>query len=147
MRYLIKIFKSNYCKIVFLISLFLSYLLLPKNILSSWYFTFGILFMITISLTITCLVRNIKEKIVIARTYKNSIINIILTVLGISALQVCGIGAPVCAATVSAGFLGTIFPSLFLNLSKDFAIIIIILSIGIQIFSLYSMKCFKVCSK
>jgi hypothetical protein len=99
--------------------------------------------MISFSLTISCIVRNIKEKIKLAKTYKSSIIGLISTIIGLSALQVCGIGAPICGATIGFGFLATIFPSLFLNMSNSFAIFLVIFSIILQIVALYFMNCFK----
>ncbi|MGB9763385.1 MAG: hypothetical protein ACPLW7_05285 [Minisyncoccia bacterium] len=143
--YLLKIFKSHYCKIVFVISLIGAYFLVPKTIFYGLYTILGILYMIIFAVTLTCIVRNIKEKVLLVKTYQSSIIGIIAAALGLAALQVCGIGAPVCGAAISAGILSVIFPNIFINFLNKYALIIIIISIGIQAIALYFMNCFKKC--
>jgi len=86
---------------------------------------------------------NIKERIKLARTYKNSILSIIATAIGLSALQVCGVGAPVCTATIGAGILALIFPVTFVEFLSDYSILIISISILFQLIALYFMNCFK----
>ncbi len=102
--------------------------------------------MVAFALTLTCLARNIKEKVVLAKTYKSSILGIIATALGLSVLQVCGVGAPVCGASIGAGIVSLFFPSFALNFFEKYSIYIIIGSIIIQIIALYYMRCFvKIC--
>jgi len=143
MKYLFSIFKSKYCLIVFAISLFLSYFLIPKTVFYGWYKILAYTFMISFSLTITCIIRNVKEKILLAKTYKSSVIGIIATALGLTALQVCGVGAPVCGAAVGLGILSSIFPTVFVDVMSKYAVHIIVLSIIFQLVALYFMNCFK----
>jgi len=98
--------------------------------------------MVTFSLSMMCLIRSIKDKVVLARTYKGSIVSIIATGLGLSAIQVCGVGAPVCGVSVGIGILSVIFPNFFIDFLTDYSVAIIIISIALQITSLYYMKCF-----
>ena len=141
--YVQHIFKSHYCKIIFIIIFFLSYFLIPKKLFHSWWILVAILFMFLFSLVITCIVRNVKEKVILAKTYKSSLIGVLATAIGLSALQVCGVGAPVCGATIGAGFLSALFPGIFMRFLDNFAIYILIASILLQIISLYFMNCFK----
>jgi hypothetical protein len=143
--YLIRIFKSSYCEIVFIISLIGAYLLVPKRIFYGLYTILGIVYMVVFALTLTCIIRNIKEKVLLAKTYKNSIIGILASALGIVALQVCGIGAPVCGTTIGASILSVIFPSFFLSFLSNYAVLIVLGSIVIQVTGLYFMNCFKKC--
>ena len=143
MIYLFNIFKSKYCLIAFVLSLILSYFLIPKAVFYQWYIILAITFMLALSLTLTCIIRNIKEKILLARTYKSSIIGIIATALGLAALQVCGVGAPVCGAAVGVGILSSIFPAIFINIISKYQIYFIVFSILFQLVALYFMNCFK----
>jgi hypothetical protein len=143
--YLVKIFRSHYCKIVFIISLILAYFLVPQSVFYSWYSLLGVLYMTVFALTLTCIVRNIKEKILLAKTYQSSIIGVLAAALGMAALQVCGIGAPVCGAAISAGLLSVIFPSVFLSFLNKYALLIVVGSIILQGIALYFMNCFRKC--
>lgn len=143
-RYFIEIFKSNYCKFVFLISLVLVFIATPKKIFYEFYTILGIFFILITSLTITCFVRNIKEKIKEAKIHGASLIGIISIVFGIGALQACTIGAPVCGASIGAGVVALFFPGLAFGLLEKYSILITIISILIQIIALHYMKCFKV---
>ena len=143
MFYLFNIFKSKYCIGIFVLSLILTYFLIPGKAFYEWYILLDIAFMVSFALVITCIVRNVKEKILLAKTYKTSILGIVATAVGLSALQVCGFGAPVCGAVVGAGIISSIFPAVFLNLLEDYSVIIIILSIAFQLIALFFMGCFK----
>lgn len=141
--YIITILKSYYCKAVFLLALLASYFLIPEKVFYGFGYVLAIAFMFAFSLSVTCIIRNIKEKILLAKTYKYSIFHIILIALGLSAFQVCGIGAPVCGATVGIGVLSVIFPGVFIDFLGDYYEPIIIISIILQIIALYFMGCFK----
>ena len=141
--YILTILKSHYCKAVFLLAMLASYFLIPHKVFYGFGYILAITFMLTFSLSVTCIVRNIKEKILLARTYKRSVAHIILIALGLSALQVCGVGAPVCGATVGLGVLSVIFPGVFIDFLGDYHLVIIIVSILLQLVSLYFMACFK----
>ena len=97
---LIEILKSKYCKIVFLLSLILSYFLVPKHLVGFWWNLIVIVFILVFSFNMTCMVRNIKERIKVARTTTHSVINLIASGLGIMALQVCGTSGYFCSASI-----------------------------------------------
>lgn len=143
MKYLFTVFKSKYCVIVFILALIASYFLIPKQVFYKWYTALALVFMLTISSTITCIVRNVKERIALSRTTETSILSIIATGIGITALQVCGVGAPVCGASLSMGFLSFLFPTVFTGFITRHATLIIGFSIALQIIALYFMNCFK----
>ena len=136
-----KVFQSNYCKSVFLITFIGSYFLIPDTVFNGVYYVLAITFMTTFALTLTCLVRSIKEKVVSARTYKGSFLSFLATVLGFSALQVCGIGAPVCGASLRVGFLSVIFPKIVHDFFHEASVWIVGFSILFQLIGLYYMKC------
>lgn len=133
--------KSNYCKVVFLISLILGYLSVPKHIYTGNYVFLTIPFIILFAFTITCIVRSIKEKIVASKQNGSSVLVIIANVVGISTLQVCGLGVPSCGASIGIGLVTAIFPEFMVRYLKDYAVWILIFSILIQIYSLYSLNC------
>ncbi len=121
----------------------MSYFLIPKKIFFEWFTLIGLLFMLVFSITLTCIVRNIKEKVVLARTSGASVLSILAVVIGFSALQVCGVGAPVCSASIGLGLFSFLFPAFFNNLLQDYSIHFIVLSIIVQVISLFFMNCFK----
>ncbi len=143
MLYLQKVLKSKVCILVFILSLVGSYFLIPKTAFYGKAMVISISFMITLATTITCVVRNIKEKVILARTYESSIISIIATAVGLASLQVCGVGAPVCGAAVGVGILSSIFPYTTVSLISEHAELILLISIIMQLISLYFMNCFK----
>ena len=145
--YLTEIFKSNYCKVIFILSLILITVLIPKKIFYSYYSILGALFIFVTSITITCFIRNIKEKVFLAKANGASIIGIITIILGFGGLQACTVGAPVCGASIGAGFFALFFPGIAMDLIEKYSILVIILSIIIQIFALYFMNCFKKCKE
>lgn len=134
--------KSNYCKIVFLVSLIVGYLLIPKDVLFGQYAIIAITFIIIISLTITCVTRTIKEQIKASINLGNSIVGVLASIVGITALQVCGLGIPACGASVGAGFVSLIFPGFVFNFLREYSVFILTFSIFAQIYSLYKMNCF-----
>jgi len=141
--YFIQILDSIYCKLVFFIAIVISYFLVPHRVLHSYDCWLAIIFMIVFSFSLACIVRNIKEKIVLSRTYKTSVLSLVLSILGFSAFQVCGIGAPVCGLSAGAGVLAIFFPGFVLSFLSNNSIFIVIFSIVVQVFALYFMNCFK----
>ena len=147
MKYLFYVFKSKYCIAAFILTLFLSYFLIPKTVFYGFYTLLAAIFMISFALSITCIIRNIKEKILLARTYESSVIGIIATALGLAALQVCGVGAPVCGAAVGFGILSSILPTAFIDIMSKYAVQFILISVIFQLVALYLMNCFKELNK
>ncbi len=108
-----------------------------------FHITLAVFFMISFAMTITCVVRNIKERVSQARTYGTSFFGLIALVLGLSALQVCGIGAPLCGATIGLGIVTWIFPEFLFRFLVGWSVPIIIISILAQWLAIYFMHCFK----
>ncbi len=103
--------------------------------------------MLVAALTLTCFVRNVKERAVEAWRHGSSILGIIMIIFGFGALQVCTIGSPVCGATIGAGIFALIFPGMALEFIEKYSLVIILASIVIQVIALYFMNCFKVVLK
>ena len=141
--YFIETLKSNYCKIVYFLSIILIYFLTPKKVFYGWYMLIGIIFILISALVITCFIRNIKEKVILAKTQATSTLGLLSAVIGLAALQVCGVGAPICGASIGAGFLSLLLPGFSLNFFESYALHIIIISIVLQILALHMMNCFK----
>jgi hypothetical protein len=143
MKKIINKIRTVPCAIVFVSSLIVWFLLTYKILFYSRYTIIGIIFVLTFSTTITCMIRNTKEKVVQAKQYKKSLFGIIWVVIGVWALQVCGINAFMCWSTIWISVIWAILPTSFINILGEYSIYIIILSIVTQIVWLYYMKCFK----
>lgn len=141
--YIIQVFHSHYCQFVFGASLVLGYFIVPKEVFYGYGIILGILFILSFALVVTCLVRQTKERVKVARTYSGAIIGIIATAIGLTALEACGIGAPVCGAMVGVGILSIILPMSVIDIVSQYAAQILVVSIMIQLVSLYFMNCFK----
>ncbi len=143
MKKILKKINTKYCRFVFIISLILWFFMVQKTLFVWSYTILWILFVISFAMTVTCLVKNIKEKIQIANKEKKSIIGIIWAVIWVSAAQVCGVNAMFCGSTIWVWLLSTILPASAVWFLSEYAVSIIILSIITQIIWLYFMKCFK----
>ncbi len=142
--YLLKVMKSKYCLISFILIAIGAYFLVPKKIFYGFYSIIAIIFIIVFSLTLTCMIRSIKDKTEARKKQRTgSIISFIFSILGLSALHTCTIGAPVCGASIGAAIVSVFFPAFALDFLNDYAILVVIISIVIQIFALFQMKCFK----
>jgi Na+/melibiose symporter-like transporter len=137
-----KVFESHYCKIVFVISLIISYLLIPKAVFKTQYIYLAIIYMILFSIVLTCIVRTIKERIKSARTYEKSILGILASGIGLAALQACTLSVS-CSASVGLSILYLIFPQFFVSFLIDYSQYVLIASIIIQAIAIYLMGCFK----
>ncbi len=145
--YLIKIMESHYCKIIFVIMSFIAYLLLPIKNISGWHYIPTITFIILFALTTTCLIRNIKERIILQHKAKASWITIIASAIGLSALQICGLGGPVCGASIGLSILSFLLPNVALQFLTQYHIYLIFIAIFLQLLSLYFLKCFTTTNK
>jgi len=139
--YLIENLKSNYCKLVFVIAWVTAFKIVPEGLLKTPHLGLTIFFSTTFAFSIACMVRSIKEKAVTAQKVGGSVVGIITSTLGISALQVCGLSNPMCGASVGLGFLSTLFPSVMFHYGMEISLFAIILGIFFQLFSLYKMHC------
>lgn len=135
--------KSNYCKIVFLISLILGYFLVPKDLWESSYIYLAIPFVFLFALTMACTVRNIKEKVRSKQLKGGSLISIVANILGISVLQICGIGVPMCGVSIGMSILTLFLPSTLLMSLAQYGVWMLSVIIFLQLVSLYFSGCFK----
>ncbi len=142
--HLLNIFKSPYCWMVFSVMLVVSYFLVPKKIFYGYYSIIAVIFILVFALNFTCLVRSIKDRIVEKKKQSSaSFWSFLIGVIGLSALQTCAVGAPVCGASIGIAVLSSIFPAFAFDWLSEYALWIIIISILIQLVSLYQMNCFK----
>ena len=133
--------KSNYCKAVFVVSLFLGYIITPKSVFTGHNSVPAFIFIFLLSLTTTCIVRNIKEKIKNGIKVKKSLLSVLSGAIGLTALQVCGMSGVMCGASASAGLLSIILPGAAFNLFENYSTAILWSSILIQLLGLYFLKC------
>ena len=143
MKKLLEKIKTIPCAITFVVFLVIWTLITYKTLFYGRYTILGIVFVIIFATTITCMTKNTKEKIIQAKQYKKSLIGIIWVVIGVWAVQVCGVNAFMCGSTIWLSFLWLILPASAINIMSTYSIHIIILSILTQIIGLYYMKCFK----
>jgi hypothetical protein len=68
---------------------------------------------------------------------------VLLGILGLGAAQFCVFGSPVCTFSIGAAIVTAIFPSFLVQILYEYAKVIILLAIFLQILGLYLMGCFK----
>ncbi len=142
--YLVRIFKSPYCLAVFAAAFLAGYLLVPKIIFFNTRDTVLVtFFLLGFSLTFTCMIHMLKERIVRAKRYKTSVWGVIATIIGFAAVEACGIGGPLCGASLSAGLLGVLFPGFLIWFFRAYSRLLIVVSIFAQVIVLYAMGCFR----
>jgi len=142
--YLLNLLKCKSCKFVFVFGFFLAYYLLPEAIFHQTSRILALIYMLVFAMLLMCMTRTVKNRVQLARKSGVSMLGIIGAVIGISAFQVCGIGAPVCGMTVGMGVLSTIFPGFMINFLTDYGDVLIYFSLATQLLALYFLKCFKI---
>jgi hypothetical protein len=136
-------FKSWYCDLSFLVFFVLLLLFLPASIFQGYFIILGVSFSLVFALSLTCMMNIIKERAKSAKKTGHSVLGVIMGLLGFSALHVCTVGLPFCSATIGLAVISSIFPVFLMEYLYEYPYIIIAISFLIQIYSLYSMKCFK----
>lgn len=136
--------KSNYCKIVFSAALFAGFFITPKHLITGRYLWVSVPFMLLFAFSIACMVRVIKERVSTTLDKGSSIFGFLISVVGLSALQACGLGAPLCGASIGLSILSAVLPSFALQLLVHHGLTIVLFTMALQIIGLYSMKCFKI---
>lgn len=144
---ILKILSSNYCRLVFVVSFFVGYLLLPEIVFHTANRVLALFYLLVFSSLMTCVIRNVKEKIGMAQRRKSSFLGTIAIIIGFSAFQFCGISAPVCGASIGVGFLSVIFPNFLSRFFLDNGELIIYLSIIAQLAALHYIGCLKMDNK
>ena len=138
-----KLFESHYCKVVWFLSLFVAYFMIPRHLFTTRYFPLAIFFIFGFATMLTCLIRNVKEKIIMAKTYQTSIWGILASILGLTALQLCGLGAAFCGGSIFLGILSAIVPGIAVSFLSQYAVGIVVFSVLMQILAIWQMGCFK----
>ncbi|MGM5485361.1 MAG: hypothetical protein ACQEP1_05830 [Nanobdellota archaeon] len=139
--YLLRILKGWRCRAVFILALIISYLILPSQAFRGHLIPLSVLFMATFSLSLTCTVRNIKERADLAR-HKGSGLGLFGAVLGFSALHVCTTSG-FCVAAASTGIISALSPVALHHL-MSYHDLIIAAAVIIQVIALHQMHCLRV---
>jgi len=128
---------------VFLAAAVVGYFLIPPTVFYGWYILLGAAFIIAFALTTMCIVRNVKERAVLKKAAGGSIVGAIAAAIGLAALEMCGIGAPVCGATLGLGVLSALIPSFAMGFFESYGAWIAAGTIALQLVALHFMNCFK----
>ncbi len=137
-----KIFKSNFCKLAFLLSTVFAYFALPIKLLSVYDSILAFLFIAVFALTMSCVIRLLKENFSLALKSGKPLVSVIAAAAGIGAFQLCSVSAPVCGSA-AVGIASVAFPAFFEHFFVRYSYIIIYFSIALQLISLYYMGCLK----
>lgn len=129
--------------IIFIISSISVYLLTPKEVFTTEFSFLAIIFIFTTSISITCIIRHIRETIKESLRLKSSILSTIAAIFGIITLQACGLSAPVCGATAGTAIVATFFPGIVMKVYQGWGNLFLLSAIFFQIIGLYFMKCYK----
>lgn len=140
MRVIEETFHSRYCQAVFTATFIITLLLMPRHLFQGWLIVATIAYVASFSITVSCLVRETKERV--AHAAGHSFLSIIGAVLGYTALQVCGSGA-FCGATMGMGIISAILPKVALSLITQHAYVVLLISIFMQLIALFRMHCFQ----
>jgi hydrogenase-4 membrane subunit HyfE len=128
---------------VFLLALAGISFIIPKKIFFGYYSVLGILFIIISAVLVTCFVRNVKEKVIVAKGQKASLLGLIFMIIGLVAMDACTIGAPICTASLASGIVAMFLPGVALGFFDQYSVYIISFSLLVQASALYFMNCFK----
>ena len=128
--YFFSMFKSWYCDLSFLVFFVLLLLFLPAAILQ------GYSCIATDSLDS---LQQIRKRILYPELHRQHVQRHILKMF----IQLCTVGLPFCSATIGLAVISSIFPVFLLDYLYEYPYIIIGISFLIQLYSLYTMKCFK----
>jgi len=128
----------------FLFLLALGYFVTPQHIFNGNFKYLGFIFILLFAILNYCVIKTIYRNYVYNRKNKSFKRGILASLLGISALQVCGLSAYACSTTVGFTILVTFLPHTFINFLQDFSVEIISVSIFIQALSILHLKCFDI---
>jgi len=130
--------------LTFLFLLVLGYFLTPQHIFTGKFFFLGFLFIIFFSVLNYCIIKTIYRNYVYSYKQLGFKKGILASVIGIFALQVCRLSAYACSTTVGFTILATFLPHTLINFLQNFSVEIISISILIQAYSIFYLKCFKI---
>ncbi len=129
--------------VVFTVAFLLALFILPSHILNGPYVYLGLVFIIVFSLNMTCLVKVMRHRANTAKAQGAGIFGIIGTALGFIALQMCGVGGPLCGALFGSVVFASLLPAGSLGYFTHYAVEMVVMAIVIQIISLWYLKCFS----
>ncbi len=139
---LLSLLRETTYQFVFVAAAGLAYFLVPNTLFSREHMLLVALFILLFASTAVCVLSAIRERIAAARLAHQSLFGIIASVLGFSALYVCGASAPACGTIASVGIAAAFFPGvlLFIRLHGE---LLLGISIALQLVSLYFLGCFR----
>lgn len=143
MIWLAQVAKSKYCWLTFALVAGLLYWLMPQEIFWGSQKWLAFAFIFSLALVITCTVRNFKEKVILAKTYRHSLLSILATAVGLASFQICSAAAPVCGVSLAGSILSFVFPVTVIKLVQQYHQLFLIGSILTQLISLHFLNCFK----
>jgi hypothetical protein len=138
-----KIFRSPFFIAVFTAVFLASLFIVPQHILTGEFFLLGVVFITLFSLNIACLVDVMRQRAKVARAKGSGIVGIVATAVGFIALQMCGVGGPLCGAFFGSIVFASVLPAGALHYFTGYAVYIVLAAIAMQVLSLYLMKCWK----
>ncbi len=138
-----KLFNTPFSIIVFTVVFIVSLFVLPEHIRTGQYFWLGVLFITLFSLNMTCIVKTMRERAKIAKAQGAGVVGIIATAVGFTALQMCGVGGPLCGALFGSIAFASILPAGSLHYFTSYAVYIVVGAIVVQIVSLWYLGCLK----
>ncbi len=147
---ILEMFKNKWCWFTTAVAVIVSAYILKSNFTFgyfSWYVSINMLtFVILFSLSFSCTIRTIKlrvqEKIFDKKEGLKGIINFILYIIGISALQTCAFSG-ICGVNLALPLLSIVLPFWVSELLVEYSMWIL-LSVNILLLaSLFTMKCFR----
>ncbi len=137
------LFNSLFSVIIFTLVFIVSLFVLPSHILSGTYFWLGVVFVLLFSLNMTCLANTMRMRANMARAKGAGAVGVMATAVGFTALQMCGIGGPLCGALFGGVLFVSVLPAGAMPYLTSYAVHIVVIAILIQAVSLWYMKCFR----
>lgn len=129
--------------VLFVLLLVFGYFLTPKHIFLGNYKYLAYIFIVLFAILNYCILKTIYRNYVYNKKQKGFTKGVIASILGVSALQVCGLSAYACSTSIGFTILATFLPHTFLNFLQNYSVEIISISILIQFITIWHLKCFN----
>jgi hypothetical protein len=140
------VLKSKYCWFVILLSFLLGYFLIIRKITSFtsfWSILLSVFYIILFSISNSCLVYEIRNRVESkVKTGTSSILSILGSVLGLGAVQLCTVSGT-CGMSLFASLILTLFPTSIGMIFIENGLLILFISNLLLLFSILKMGCFK----
>ena len=128
---------------LFILLLVFGYFLTPQHIFLGNYKYLAYVFIVLFAILNYCIVKTIYRNYIYNKKQKGFTKGVIASILGVSALQVCGLSAYACSTSIGFTILATFLPHTFLNFLQNYSVEIISISILIQFITIWHLKCFN----